>query len=102
MGPQFVSHGLPTIDTVDEYSGIWSPSTIIISTLNITHGIASEQRLSAEAFLNGAFYFNQTPLDLPRTKVHMFEGARYQLTFDQHGVGVWCLGPAPEHYICYT
>ena len=33
---------LPTIGTLCENSGIWSPATIIITTLNITHGIASK------------------------------------------------------------
>ena len=42
MGPQFMIHGLPTIDTLDEKFGIWSPATIITRTPNITHGSSSE------------------------------------------------------------
>ena len=42
MGPQFVSHELPTIDTLDENTGIWIPTTRIRRTPNITHGSASE------------------------------------------------------------
>ena len=36
-GPQFVSHGIPTIETLDENAGIWIPATRIIRIPNITH-----------------------------------------------------------------
>ena len=42
MGPKFVSHGIPTIDTLDENSIILIPDTRIISTPNITHRSVSE------------------------------------------------------------
>ena len=43
MGPKLVSHGLPTIDTFKENSGIWNPATSSIRrTPNNTHGSASE------------------------------------------------------------
>ena len=42
MGPQSVSHGLPTIDKLDKNDGIWIPTTRIRITSNITHGIAFE------------------------------------------------------------
>ena len=46
MGPQLVKHGLPTIDTLNENSGIWGPTnsaTIIMRNTN--HGSASEHVL---------------------------------------------------------
>ena len=46
MGPQLVSHGLPTIDTLNEKSGIWIPTTSAIRRItNTTHGRASEHVL---------------------------------------------------------
>ena len=42
MGPQFMSHGLPTIDTLDENYRIWIPATTIRRTPDIIHGRVSE------------------------------------------------------------
>ena len=39
MGPQLIIHGIPTIDTLNEKSGICSPATsAIVSMPNNTHG----------------------------------------------------------------
>ena len=43
--PQFVSHGIPIIDTLDEKYGIWIPANIIRRTPNINHLDASEHDL---------------------------------------------------------
>ena len=37
MGPQFVIHGLPTIEKLDENTGICGPATRIRRSPNITH-----------------------------------------------------------------
>ena len=43
MGPQIISHGLSTIDILNENTGICSPATSSITrTPNTTHGRASE------------------------------------------------------------
>ena len=43
MGTQLIIHGIPTIDTLKESTGIWSPDTSAIRrTPNNTHGSASE------------------------------------------------------------
>ena len=42
MAPQFVSHEIPTIDTLYESCGIWIPAKIMIRTPNITHWSASK------------------------------------------------------------
>ena len=43
MGPQLVSHKIPTIDTLNESSGIWiHPTSAIRRTTNTTHDSASE------------------------------------------------------------
>ena len=47
MGPQLVSHGIPTIDTLNENSGIWSPATSSIrKTPNPTHESAYDYIVS--------------------------------------------------------
>ena len=58
--------------------------------------------LSDEAFLNWVFDFNHTLLSPPGTKEVIFEGPGALCTFSQHVVDVWYLGPALEHYQCYT
>ena len=37
MVPQFVSHGIPTVDTLDINCGIWIPATRIRIMFGITH-----------------------------------------------------------------
>ena len=58
--------------------------------------------LSAEAYLNGYFDFNCTPLTHPGKRVLIFEGLTKRRTFLQHVVEGWYLGPAPEYYQYYT
>ena len=58
--------------------------------------------LSVEAYLNGDFGFNRIPLAPPGTQALIFEGPTKRRMFEQHGVEEWYLGPAPEHYRCYT
>ena len=57
--------------------------------------------LSAYAQLHGAFDFNQTPLELPGTRVFVYENSYARKTWVPHGVDGCYLGPAPEHYHCY-
>ena len=60
MGPQFMRNGLPIIYTLDENSGIWSPSAIIIRTLDITHRSASEHAVGkATAVGNVVVYYRE-------------------------------------------
>ena len=59
-------------------------------------------RLSAEAYLNGAFDFNRTLLAPPVTQVLIFKGPTKQRMFAQHGMEGWYLGPSPKHYQFHT
>jgi hypothetical protein len=59
-------------------------------------------RLSSEAQLNGAFDFNKTSLAPPGTRVIIHEQTGVRRTWSVHGTDGWYLGPAPEHYRCYT
>ena len=58
-------------------------------------------RLSAEAQINVAFDFNQTPLVPQVTKSLIFEISANRRTRAPHGVDRWYLGPSLEHYCCY-
>ena len=71
-------------------------------TLNLLRQSRINPRLSAEAQLNGAFDFNKTPLAPPGTRVIIQEQTGVRRTWSVHGTDGWYLGPAPEHYRCYT
>ena len=51
---QPMSHGIPTIDTLDGNVGIWRPATRIIITLNITHGRTFEHSVGQGTAVGGA------------------------------------------------
>ena len=67
-------------------------------TLNLLCPSRLNPRLSAEAQLNGDFYFNRTPLAPPGTRVVVHEKPNNRRTWDPYGVDGWYLGPAPDHY----
>ena len=71
-------------------------------TLNLLRQSRINPRLSSEAQLNGAFDFNKTPLAPPGTRVIIHEQTGVRRTWSVHGTDGWYLGPAPEHYRCYT
>ena len=52
---QLVSHGIPTIDTLDENYGIWIPTNRIKKILNITHRSASEDVVGKGTTLGDVF-----------------------------------------------
>ena len=71
------------------------------TTLNLLRPARLNPRLSAEAFLNGAFDYNKTPLAPPGTKVLLHETPLQRTTWAPHGVDGWYLGAAPNHYRCH-
>ena len=58
-------------------------------------------KMSAYMALEGAFYYNKTPLAPPGTKVVIHENPDKKYSWAAHGVDGWYLGPALEHYLCY-
>ena len=54
VAPQFLIHGIPTIDTLDENCGIRSPTTIIRRMLNITYLSMSEHAVGQETAVRDA------------------------------------------------
>ena len=61
----------------------------------------SNPKLSAEEALEGDFYFNNTPLAPPGTKVVINEKLGQHKSWDSYGVEGWYLGPAMKYYRYY-
>ena len=59
-------------------------------------------RVSAEAQLNGSFYYNFAPLAPPGTKAVIHEKPGARGTWDLQGTKGWYIGGAPKHYQCWT
>ena len=70
-------------------------------TLNLLHRSRINSRLSAEAQLNGALDYNQTPMEPPSKKVLIHKTLQQRRTWYFHGNGSWYIGTAPLHYRCY-
>jgi hypothetical protein len=69
-------------------------------TLNLLRSSRLNPKLSAYAHLEGNFDFNRTPLAPPGTKVVVHD--KHHKTWALHGLSGWYLGPAIDHYRCYT
>ena len=70
-------------------------------TLNLMRSSLINLRLSAKAQLNGAYYFNPTPLAPPVTRIMVNKKTVNCRTWAPHGVNGWYIGQAREHYRCY-
>jgi hypothetical protein len=71
-------------------------------TLNLLHASHLNPRLSAYAQLNGVFDYNATPLAPPGIKCIIHEKPGQRGSWAPHGVDGWYVGPAMEHYHCWT
>jgi hypothetical protein len=69
-------------------------------TLNLLRSSRLNPKLSAYAHLEGNFDFNRTPLAPPGTKIVVHD--KHHKTWALHGLSGWYLGPAIDHYRCYT
>ena len=70
-------------------------------TLNMLIASRLNPKMSAYMALEGAFAYNKTSLAPPGTKVVIHENPDKKSSWAAHGVNVWYLGPAVEHYRCY-
>ena len=69
-------------------------------TINLFQNYHINPQLSAEAHLNGQFYYNITPLVPPGTKGVAFETPDKRSSWATHGTLGWYIGPALHHYRC--
>ena len=70
-------------------------------TINLLRNSPRNPQLSAEAHLNGNFYYNTTPLAPPGMKLVVFEPPYKRNSWATHGTLVWYIGPALHHYSCW-
>jgi hypothetical protein len=59
-------------------------------------------KLSAATHIFGQYDINRAPMAPPRTRIIAHETPNRRRTWDPHGQDGWYLGPALEHYRCYT
>jgi hypothetical protein len=71
-------------------------------TLNLLRPSRLNPRMSAEAMMNGPFDFNRTPIAPLGTKVLVHEKPAVRGTWAPHAIDGWYVGPARQHYRCYT
>ena len=71
-------------------------------TLNLLRASNSNPSLSAYHFLFGAFDYPKTPIAPPGTRVVIHEKPLQRASFAPHGIEGWYVGPAMDHYRCYT
>jgi hypothetical protein len=76
------------------------PQTVI--TLNMLRTSRINPKLSASTHIDGQYYFNRAPMAPPGTRIIVHETPSRRRTWAPHGQDGWYIGPALEHYRCYT
>jgi hypothetical protein len=76
------------------------PQSVII--LNILRTSRINPKLSASTHIFGQYDFNRAPMAPPGTIIIAHETPNRRSTWAPHGQDGWYLGPALEHYRCYT
>ena len=71
-------------------------------SLNLLRGSRINPKLSAYEQLHGRYDFNATPLAPPGVKVLAHVRAGERATWATHAFEAWYVGPALEHYRCFT
>lgn len=71
-------------------------------TLNLLRGSRLNPKLSAYAQLHGHYDFNANPIGPPGTHVVVHQKPDKRASWATRGDDAWYLGPAMEHYRCYT
>jgi hypothetical protein len=80
---------------------ILSPQAVI--TLNMLRTSRINPKLSAAStHIYGQYDFNRAPMTPPGTRIIAHETPNRRRTWAPHGEDGWHIGPALEHYRCYT
>eukprot|EP00957_Ditylum_brightwellii_P007236 549884-Ditylum_brightwellii.AAC.1 len=90
----------PKLNVVDNEAS-WRLKQAITNTNTKDHSCFNS-KFSAHAQLNGDHDFNAVPLVPPGTRVIIFDDLNEHRSWAPHGTSGWYVGPAPEHYCCYT
>jgi hypothetical protein len=73
-----------------------------VITLNMLRTSRINPKLSSATHIYGQYDFNRAPMAAPGTKIIAHETPNRRQTWDPHGQDGWYIGPALEHYRCYT
>jgi hypothetical protein len=76
------------------------PQAVI--TLNMLRTSRINPKLSAATHIYGQYDFNRAPMAPPGTRIIAHETPNRRRTWAPHGQDGWYIGPALEHYQCYT
>jgi hypothetical protein len=71
-------------------------------TLNVLRTSRINPKLSAATHIYGQYDFNRAPLAPPGARIIDHETPGRRRTWAPHGQDGWYIGPALEHYRCYT
>jgi hypothetical protein len=71
-------------------------------TLSLMQTSRVNPTISADTQLYGQFDFNRTPLAPPGTRVVAHVNPKAHISWALHGEDAWYVGPAPDHYRCYS
>jgi hypothetical protein len=73
-----------------------------VMTLNMLRTSRINPKLSAAMHIFGQYDFNRAPMAPPGTRIIAHETPSRRRTWVPHGQDGWYIGPALEHYRCYT
>jgi hypothetical protein len=73
-----------------------------VMTLNMLRTSRINPKLSAAMHIFGHYDFNRAPMASPGTRIIAHETPSQRRTWTPHGQDGWYIGPALEHYRCYT
>jgi hypothetical protein len=76
------------------------PQAVI--ALNMLSTSRINPKLSAATHIFGQYDFNRAPMAPPGTRIKAHETPSRRRTWAPHGQDGWHIGPALEHYQCYT
>jgi hypothetical protein len=73
-----------------------------VITLNMLRTSRVNPKLSAATHIFGQYDFNRAPMAPPGTRIIVHEAPGRRRNWAPHGQDGWYIGPALEHYRCYT
>jgi hypothetical protein len=73
-----------------------------VITLNMLRTSRINPKLSASTHIDGQYDFNRAPMAPSGTRIIAHETPNRRLIWAPHGQDGWYIGPALEHYRCYT
>jgi hypothetical protein len=74
----------------------------VVITLNMLRTSRVNIKLSASIHIDGQYDFNRAPMAPPGTRIIAHETTSRRRTWAPHDQYGWYIGPALEHYGCYT